>query len=107
LAGFTKKDDLRFFLKDLCNADYLHETLLAPTDEILDAYKKKEIDWKTYEVAFNKLIEDRKVEEKISKSVFDIPSVLLCSEATADKCHRRLVAEYLAEKWGSVNIRHV
>ena len=30
LAGFTKRDDLRYFLRTICNIDYIHLPELAP-----------------------------------------------------------------------------
>jgi len=107
LAGFAKRDDLAFFLRELCDAEYMHKPILAPTKEILDGYKKKRISWEEYEQRFKKLMADRKVEEIIAKDLFDIPTVLLCSEPKPDKCHRRLVAEYLKEKWGETTIIHL
>jgi len=104
LAGYTKRDDLRFFLKELCGAEYLHEPLLAPTPEILNSYKKKKIEWQDYEQRFLELMAQRKIEEKIDRSLFDSPTVLLCSETKAEHCHRRLVLEYLQNKWGSFKI---
>src|SRR5689334_18165054 len=107
LAGFTKKADLAYFLKQICDAEYIHYPLLAPTDELLNAYKKEDHDWAKYEEGFMNLMRDRKIEEKVDKQLFSTPSVLLCSEATAEHCHRRLVAEYLAEKWGAIHITHL
>jgi uncharacterized protein (DUF488 family) len=107
LAGFAKKDDLEYFLKVICNAEYVHEPLLAPTQEILDAYKRKKEDWKNYEMSFIRLIEDRKIEEIINKQIFETPTVLLCSEESAQFCHRRLVAEYLRDKLGDITICHL
>jgi uncharacterized protein (DUF488 family) len=107
LAGFTKQDDLAFFLKEICGAEYSHQLILAPTKEILDGYKKKKITWDEYERRFKSLLSDRKVEEKIGKELFGIPTVLLCSEPKPEKCHRRLVAEYLGDKWGDVRVTHL
>ena len=107
LAGFTKQDDLAFFLREICGAEYMHMLILAPTKEILDGYKQKKITWEEYERRFNSLLVERKVEEKIDRELFGIPIVLLCSEPKADKCHRRLVAEYLGEKWGDMKIMHL
>ena len=107
LAGFTKRDDLKYFLKELCGADYIHEPLLAPTSEILSSYKKKMISWEEYENLFLNLLADRKIEEKIDQNLFHGPAVLLCSESKADRCHRRLVAEYLRSKWGNFQIIHL
>lgn len=107
LAGFTKSENLPFFLKELCAADYLHEPLLAPTKDILDAYKKRKGRWEDYEKSFMKLMAERRVEDKIDRRLFTTPTVLLCSETTAHYCHRRLVLEYLQLKWGSFTITHL
>ena len=107
LAGFTKRDDLRYFVHQICAAEYLHEPLLAPTQDILDEYKKNKGSWTDYEKSFRALMRERKIDEAIDRSLFSIPTVLLCSEPTAEHCHRRLVAEYLAGKWGDVNIVHL
>jgi hypothetical protein len=107
LAGFTKRDDLAFFLREVCNADYIHEPLLAPTQEMLDAYKKAKGSWQDYEKKFLDLMSERKIEEKVDRSLFAVPSVLLCSEPTPENCHRRLVVEYLQEKWGDLHCTHL
>ena len=107
LAGFTKKDDLQFFLREICGAEYLHEPLLAPTQEILDAYKKRKGSWAEYETGFLMLMSERRVEQELDKSVFSVPTVLLCSEPAADHCHRRLVLEYLKDRWGDLTIEHL
>ena len=106
LAGFAKRDDLRYFLRTICNIDYIHLPELAPTKEILEAYKKNKGDWSVYEKDFMALLEQRRPEETASKEVFD-GGCLLCSELEPDKCHRRLVAKYLNEKWGDVEVVHI
>lgn len=106
LAGFTKRDDLRFFLRELCQCDYSHEPLLAPTKEILDAYKGGG-SWEDYEQAFGQLLIHRSVDSELTPASFRQRTVLLCSEPSADHCHRRLVAEYLAERWGGIRIAHL
>lgn len=107
LAGFAKRDDLAFFLRELCGAEYIHETLLAPTQEILDSVKKRKGGWEAYERDFLALMADRKVEEKLSLELFAVPTVLLCSEPTPTHCHRRLVLDYLQGKWGNLNPVHL
>lgn len=107
LAAFTKRDDLQFFLKEICGADYRHEPLLAPTQEILDEFKKSKGSWQDYETKFLALMTERKIEDRIDRSLFSVPTVLLCSEPTAEHCHRRLVLEYLRERWGDLTIRHL
>jgi len=107
LAGFTKRDDLPFFLRELCDAEYRHETMLAPTQEMLDSYKKNKGPWSDYEKSFLALMAQRRIEENLDKKLFDVPAVMLCSEPTAEHCHRRLVAEYLRDKWKDVTIVHL
>src|SRR5258707_563730 len=99
LAGFAKKDDLRFFTKEICHIDYVHVPVLAPTAEILDPYKKaKHGDWPLNERQFIDLMRSRRIEETVSKDLLD-GGCLLCSEEKPHHCHRRLIAEYLKEKW--------
>ena len=107
LAGFTKRDDLRYFLREICGADYRHELALAPSKEILDAYKKGQISWEEYETRYVALLTERGAETAVDRRLFDAPAVLLCSEPTAEHCHRRLAAEYLAGKWEDVRIVHL
>ncbi len=107
LSGFAKRDDLRYFLSELCGAEYLHEPILSPTKDILDAYSKKTISWDEYQTRFLALLDERDAEKIVDKRDFDVPTVLLCSEPEADHCHRRLVAEYLRAKWGDVRIVHL
>ena len=106
LAGFAKKDDLIYFLKKICDCDYRHEPLLAPTKEILDSYKKKKIDWPEYEKRFNDLLITREAHTLVSSSELH-KACLLCSESTPDKCHRRLVAEYLKNHFDNIEINHL
>ena len=107
LAGFAKQADLAYFLREICGVAYEHEPLLAPTQEMLDAYKKKRGDWDAYEQAFLDLMRSRNIESAINKESFKPKTVLLCSEPTAEHCHRRLVLEYLQERWGGVRITHL
>lgn len=106
LAGFTKKQDLRYFLKEIVGIDYTHKPELAPTKEILDAFRKKEIDWSEYERQFRRLLAERKIEDIITQKLAH-KACLLCSEPTPEKCHRRLVAEYLRENWQNVEVVHL
>lgn len=106
LAGFTKRDDLRFFLRAVNAIDYVHLLDLAPTQDILDAYKKDGGDWAAYERAYLDLLTTRKVEDTVPKSVVD-GGCFLCSEATPEQCHRRLAAEYLQRAWGDLAIEHL
>jgi uncharacterized protein (DUF488 family) len=106
LAGFAKRDDLAFFLKEICGMDYVHVPDLAPTQEMLDEYKKLKGDWKIYEARFLDLMRKRGIEERIPKEVV-AEGCLLCSEDKPHHCHRRLVAEYLKQQWGDLDISHL
>jgi uncharacterized protein (DUF488 family) len=106
LAGFSKREDLEYFLREINEIDYHHLPDLAPTQTLLDEYKKNKGDWDVYETGFLKLMEDRKIEVGSSKELFD-GGCLLCSEDKAKHCHRRLVAEYLQRKWGEIEIVHL
>ncbi|MEA4958020.1 hypothetical protein SDC9_37507 [bioreactor metagenome] len=98
LLGFTKGRDLEYFLKQLSNSDYVHEVNLAPTKEILDAYKKKEISWGEYEVQYNDLLEKRDIIDYFNNKYGKYGNlVLLCSEPTPENCHRRLLAEFVSK----------
>jgi len=106
LAGFAKKKDLEYFLKTICGIGYEHRLELAPTQDILDAYKKQRGDWTAYERRFLELITRRNIENTIEGSAMN-EACLLCSEDKPHQCHRRLVAEYLREKWGDLDIVHL
>ncbi len=106
LAGFAKKDDLAYFLETICGIEYVHLPMLAPTQEMLDEYKKQRGDWKTYETRFLELMKQRRIEETVSRDVV-ADGCLLCSEDKPHHCHRRLVAEYLKQHWGDVDIAHL
>lgn len=107
LAGFSKRDDLAYFLREIVGAEYAHEPSLAPTQEMLDALKKHRGSWADYEQQFMRLMAERRVDERLDPAVFATPTVLLCSEATPERCHRRLVVEYLDSRWGDVRPVHL
>lgn len=106
LAGFAKRDDLRYFLRAICNIDYIHLPELAPSKEILEKYKKNKGDWSAYEKELVALLSRRRIEKEISMVMLD-SACLLCSEDNPDHCHRRLVAEYFKEKLGNIRIKHI
>lgn len=103
LSGFAKKDDLRYFLKELCDVDYVHIPDLAPTKEILSPYQKKEITWQQYEDKFLNLMAKRNIEKHLKPEIID-QGCLLCSEHQPHQCHRRLVTEYLQSHWANEDI---
>jgi len=96
LAGFAKGQDLEFFVKELCDADYVHIVDLAPTKELLKDYQAKKIDWNGYVSIFNRILEQRHIAERYDVNDFD-KACFLCTEDTPEKCHRRLVVEYLRD----------
>ncbi len=106
LAGFSKKDDLRYFLKAIGGIAYTHEPMLAPTQEMLDVYKKDGGDWADYERRFLALIAERRIEDIVQRTAVD-GACLLCSEDKPAQCHRRLVVEYLQRKWGDIEVAHL
>ena len=107
LAGFTKKDDLSFFLEKVAGVSYDHTLRLAPTDDMLKSYKKGEITWEAYADAYIDLIRKRHVEELFSADALN-GACLLCSEATPHHCHRRLAAEFFQNHLGGgVEIVHL
>ncbi len=106
LAGFAKKDDLSFFLSEICQCKYQYLPEFAPTKDILDGYHKKEISWPEYESLFKKLLEERKPGNFLSGRELD-NACLLCAEPTPEKCHRRLVAEYLKTIFPEIIIKHL
>lgn len=109
LAGFAKRDDLKYFLRELVGARYEEAPLLAPTEDILEAYKRKSrMPWQEYEERFYALMRERAIEAALKPEEFERErTVLLCSEATPEQCHRRLVVEYLEENWGGIQVVHL
>lgn len=107
LAGFAKREDLAYFLEQLCGMEYVSLPELAPTREMLDAYRKGHKDWAIYEREFVELLAERGVGRKPGLKQMLADACLLCSEDKPDHCHRRLTAEYLAREWGAVEIEHL
>jgi len=108
LAGFAKKDDLKFFLSELCNkAEYIHIPELAPTKEMLSSYKKGKISWKKYERDFLNLMSQRDIKNKFEPIFFE-NACLLCSEHEPHNCHRKLVVDYLNKHWKTkLEVKHL
>jgi uncharacterized protein (DUF488 family) len=107
LAGFAKVQDLPYFLERLAGITYQHEPLLAPSEDLLAAYRKRILTWENYECGFLALMAERQIETVLEQADFDVRTVLLCSEATAECCHRRLLGEYLAEHWNDLRMEHL
>jgi uncharacterized protein (DUF488 family) len=107
LAGFAKAGDLGYFLERLGGIDYRHEPLLAPTDTMLKAYRQDMSRWDAYAERFLDLLRERRVESLLKPDMLE-GACLLCSEASAHHCHRRLVVDYLNERWGgSLIVTHL
>src|SRR5262249_59733493 len=93
--------DLAYFLDRLCGISYEHDPRLAPTEELLAGYRRQKRGWSAYEAAFLRLMAERGIPETLDRATFTRRTAILCSEATAERCHRRLVAELLAQHWGA------
>lgn len=106
LAGFTKENNLRYFLKELGDCSYEHKPEWAPGKQILDDYKKKIIEWHSYEKQYIALLESQNIVRSLDLTLYN-NSCLLCSEPSPEQCHRRLLAEYLQKKFSNVIIRHL
>lgn len=106
LSGFAKQDDLPYFLNHLAGGcEYLYMPELAPTKQMLADYRKRP-DWPAYETRFEALMDERRIPHTLNPTEFD-EACLLCSEATPEQCHRRLVAERIAAHWPDVQIIHL
>ena len=106
LAGFTKRQDIEYFLQAIVGAEYTHLPIMAPTKQLLSDYKKGLINWQQYETQFKAIMTQRQIEKHLVPQDMDM-ACFLCSEAKADNCHRRLVAEYLTKHWQNVSIHHL
>jgi len=110
LAGFAKVSksggDFEYLLDRLCGMDYVHIPLLAPSDELFTSYRGGDITWEEYEERYLELLAEREVTRELDRTLF-ADAVLLCSEDTPERCHRRLAAEYLQQHWGDIEITHL
>ena len=106
LSGYTKKNDLTYFLDKICGIEYKHLPILAPSKEILDSYKSKKMSWNDYEIKYMRLINERKVENELKNIDFD-RACLLCNEKTAEQCHRRLAANIIKDMFMAEKIIHL
>lgn len=110
LSGFAKVSksggDFEFLLQRLCGMDYVHLPALAPTDELFKSYRAGDVIWDDYGERYLELLAERRVEQELGRALFD-DGVLLCSEDTPERCHRRLAAEYLQRQWGDIEIIHL
>ena len=106
LAGFSKRDDLDFFTREILGGEYVHLPELAPTQEMLDEYRKGKKGWENYERGFRELMKERAIEKQVDPKLIE-GGCLLCSEDKPHLCHRRIVAEYLKDAWGDVEIVHL
>lgn len=110
LAGFAKVSksggDFEFLLDRLCDMDYVHVPLLAPSDELFTSYRGGDMSWDEYSERYLELLAERLVVRELDRALF-ADAVLLCSEDTPERCHRRLAAEYLQRHWEDVEIVHL
>ena len=106
LAGYAKGGDLKFFAQEIGQIGYEHNTDLAPTKELLSEYRDKKMSWEEYEIEYLNLLDIRKIAKKINVDLLH-ENCLLCSEHTPEKCHRRLLAEYLKQVRNDIEIIHL
>lgn len=106
LAGFAKKQDLPYLLDQIAGIGYRHMPVLAPTQAMLDRYKKERGSWDAYAAEFLELMRSRHIEDPSVVQLLD-GDCLLCSEDTPNRCHRRLVTEYLQPFIDDLEIRHL
>lgn len=108
LSGFAKQDDLPYLLRELATGcEYIHLPELAPTKQILGDYRLDH-NWARYVERFNQLMDERDIPAKLDEDLFSSATCcLLCSEATPEQCHRRLVAERLSSAWPYFTIIHL
>lgn len=106
LAGFAKGSDLKFFAQEIGHINYEHNIDFAPTKELLSKYRDKLITWEEYETEYLNLLDIRKIIQKINlESLHE--NCFLCSEHTPEKCHRRLLAEYIKHVKNDIEIIHL
>ena len=110
LSGFAKVSksggDFEFLLSRLCGMDYVHAPLLAPSDELFTSYRGGDLTWDEYSERYLALLDERGIVKELDRGLLT-DAVLLCSEDSAERCHRRLAAEYLSRHWGDIEIVHL
>ena len=106
LAGFSKSRDLQYFLREICDCDYIWAVEFAPTSELLEGYKSGDVKWDQYEKTYNELLDTRGGLD-FFKDFYGKRVCLLCAEATPQRCHRRLLAEKIAGVYANVSVTHL
>lgn len=106
LVGFTKKEDLEYFLKELANIKYYYFKFLAPTKEMRDSYNENK-DWREYTRKYINLLKKREISKKLDRPFFQKKTCFLCSEPLPNYCHRKLLVDYLKKHWGNIKIIHL
>jgi uncharacterized protein (DUF488 family) len=106
LAGFTKRDDLAYFLTAIAGIDYVHVPLLAPDQELIDRYRKQALSYSAFAAAYTELMHSRRVESAPEARLRDA-DCLLCSEVSAAECHRGVLVDYLTPHYGEMKVRHL
>ena len=62
LAGFTKRDDLSYFLRIIVDMEYHEVPILAPEDSFLSEYRTNG-DWPQFERSYLELIRQSQVDD--------------------------------------------
>jgi uncharacterized protein (DUF488 family) len=106
LAGYTKGKDLKFFLS-LVKIKYEYWNDFAPTKELREAYRTDQ-NFNNYTTEYTQLIAQRAAVSRLKADLFYIENVcLLCSEATPEKCHRRIAADLIAQAIPNLCVKHL
>lgn len=108
LAGFTKKDDLAYFLKEICGCTYEHRPDLAPTKEMMDEYKSKSITREEFERRYCEIVRGRGAISGFADKYGGYERIgLLCSGADITSCHQQLLSTMLAGQEPSLTVVNV
>jgi uncharacterized protein (DUF488 family) len=105
IAGFTKRENLPYFLWELCQCKYEHCLEFTPNEEM---YNEKKISWERYTRDYIILIESRGTYKNFIDRFADYENIcLLCSESTPDRYHRRLLAEMIIQNNPDTILTHL
>ncbi|MCL2684070.1 MAG: DUF488 domain-containing protein [Synergistaceae bacterium] len=108
LAGFTKGDDLEYFLDVICGCRYEYRPDFAPTKEIMEGYKGGTLGWEAYESQYSSLIKERNATRDFAERYGGYEKIcLMCSEAKADHCHRRILAGMISGEFPQYLVNNI
>ena len=106
LAGFSKSRDLEFFLAALCGCGYVWAKQFAPSPALFNDYKSGQIDWAACEAVYRDFL-NAHTGLDFFRLYRNKRICLLCAEETPECCHRRLLAEKIADEYDGTEITHL